>query len=199
MLDPREHDRASEELKLSGDGPLIYISMGTIFNDLPDFYRICLEAFGGTRFRVLIATGTKVDVSGLGPVPANIMLREHVSQLAVLKRAGLFITHGGMNSTSEALANGVPLLVFPQHGDQHLVAARVVELGAGLRLAAPDISPEALRVLAERVVDEAGFAVAARSIAASFAQGGGAGAAADAILEFAAPLEPVAMEVSSEA
>jgi MGT family glycosyltransferase len=117
----------------------------------------------------------------------------------VLKQAGLFITHGGMNSTSEALANGVPLLVFPQHGDQHLVAARVVELGAGLRLAPSDISPEGLRTLAERVLEEPGFAAAARSIAASFAQGGGAGAAAEAILAFTATLEPSAMEVSSEA
>jgi MGT family glycosyltransferase len=199
MLDPREHDRASEELKLSGDGPLIYISMGTIFNDLPDFYRICLEAFGGTRLRVLIATGTKVDVSALGLAPANITLREHVPQLAVLKHAGLFITHGGMNSASEALANGVPLLVFPQHGDQHLVAARVVELGAGLRLGPSDISPDGLRTLAERVVEEPGFATAARSIAASFAQGGGAGTAADAILAFTTTLESSAMEVSSEA
>jgi MGT family glycosyltransferase len=199
MLNPREHDRGLEEAELAGDGPLIYISLGTIFNALPKFYHACLEAFGGTQCRVLIATGAKVDIGALGPVPANIALREHVPQLAVLKRAALFITHGGMNSTSEALANGVPLLVFPQHGDQHLVAARVVELGAGLRLAPPDISPEALRALAERVLEEPGFAAAARRIAASFAQAGGAEAAADAILAFTATLEPSAMAGSRQA
>ena len=30
--------------------PLLYISMGTIFNALPEFYRACFEAFGGAHY-----------------------------------------------------------------------------------------------------------------------------------------------------
>jgi UDP:flavonoid glycosyltransferase YjiC (YdhE family) len=52
----------------------------------------------------------------------------------VLRRADLFITHGGFNSVQEGLVAGVPLLLFPQMQEQVFNAERVSELGAGLRL-----------------------------------------------------------------
>ena len=186
MLDfDRQDAITDEQLQLSGEGPLIYVSMGTIFNDQPGFYRACLEAYADAPFRVLISIGDKVDRSMLGPVPRNIQLREYVPQLAVLKQASLFITHGGMNSVSEALANAVPLLVFPQHGDQHLVAAQVERTGAGLRLSPSDITAQRLRELSDSVLLEPRFAAGARLVAEAFARCGGASAAVDAILAFA--------------
>ena len=161
--------------------PLLYISMGTIFNDLPAFYRTCFEAFGGAECRVLMTTG-KVDPAALGTVPANFELREFVPQVEVLSRASAFLTHDGMNSVSEALWHEVPLLVFPQHGDQHLVAARVAELGAGLTLRPPDIEPGKLREMAGRVMSDPAFREGARQIAASFRAAGGPAHAADEIL-----------------
>ena len=89
-----------------------------------------------------------------------------------------------MNSASEALWHAVPLLVFPQHGDQHLVAARVEELGAGLALRPPDIEPGRLRAMAERVLREPAFGAGARRIADSFHAAGGPRRAADEILSW---------------
>lgn len=161
--------------------PLLYISMGTIFNDLPRFYRSCFEAFGGTEYRVLMTTG-KADVASLGAAPGNFELHEFVPQLQVLSQASLFLTHGGMNSVSEALWHEVPLLVFPQHGDQHLVAARVAELGAGLAFGPTDIEPRKLKEAADRVLAEPAFRDGARRIAASFHDAGGPCRAAREIL-----------------
>lgn len=175
---------ADEILPLRRDLPLIYISLGTIYNDRPDFYRACIEAYGDGPFSVLIATGNKVDPASLGKIPENILLRERVPQLDVLRQASLFVTHGGMNSASEALASGVPLLIFPQHGDQHLVAGRVVEIGAGLRISPLDMGPNRLRALTETVLHTPSFAASAREIAVQFARCGGAQAAADAVMEF---------------
>src|ERR1019366_8543763 len=73
-----------------------------------------LTPFGGAEYRVMMATG-KVDRAALGAAPENFELREFVPQLQVLSQASLFVTHGGMNSVSEALWHEVPLLVFPQH------------------------------------------------------------------------------------
>jgi MGT family glycosyltransferase len=166
----------------TGDSrPLLYISMGTIFNELPQFYRACFEAFGGTRYRVLMATG-KVDPASLGTAPENFQVREFVPQLEVLAEASLFLTHGGMNSVSEALWNEVPLVVFPQHGDQHLVAARVAELGAGLVLRPADVTPDRLEEMADRVSGEAAFREGARRIADSFRAAGGPRRAAEEII-----------------
>jgi len=161
--------------------PLLYISMGTIFNQLPGFYRACFEAFGGGEYRVLMSTG-KVDPASFGTAPPNFELREFVPQLEALSHASLFLTHGGMNSVSEALWHEVPLLVFPQHGDQHLVAARVEELGAGLTLRPQDIEPGKLREMAGRVGRDPAFRAGARQIAESFRVAGGPARAAEEIL-----------------
>jgi MGT family glycosyltransferase len=186
MLDPHRMNLSADDVaQFAGDLSLVYVSLGTIFNDRLEFYRTCLTAFAGAPFRVLISTGSKVDRLALGPPSENILLREHVPQLEVLKLANLFITHGGMNSVSEALAFGVPLLVFPQHGDQHLVAARVAELGAGLPLGGSDLSAQKLRAMTEMLLREPRFAASASAIAAQSARSGGALAAADALMEFA--------------
>ena len=57
-----------------------------------------------------------------------------LDQMAVLQIADVFITHRGMNSVSEALYNGIPLVLFPQTPEQRGVANRVKELGAGIFL-----------------------------------------------------------------
>jgi MGT family glycosyltransferase len=168
-----------------GDGPLIYISLGTIFNQQVEFYRTCFGAFGDSRFRVVLSIGAKVDRELLGPAPDNFVVREFVPQLSVLEKASLFITHAGMNSASEALWHGVPLLMFPQHGDQYLVAARVSELGAGLTLTPDDAQPRRLRELADRVIQDGSFRAEARRIGDSFRAAGGYRRAADEILAFA--------------
>ena len=54
--------------------------------------------------------------------------------MSVLSIADVFITHCGMNSTSEALYYEVPLIMFPQTPEQGAVARRVEELGAGIKL-----------------------------------------------------------------
>jgi UDP:flavonoid glycosyltransferase YjiC (YdhE family) len=166
--------------------PLIYMSLGTIFNDRPDFYRACFAALADGPWQVIASVGRQVNRDDLGPIPANVTVRDYVWQLDVLPRASLCITHGGMNTTNEALWFGLPLLVCPQHGDQHLVAARVAELGAGLHLTPPDIQPARLRELVTRVLSDPAFKREADKIAASFRAAGGVVRAADAIMAYVA-------------
>jgi MGT family glycosyltransferase len=181
---PRTEDAGDLDLQSLGSGPLIYISMGTIFNEQPRFYRNCIEALGGSPYRVVMSIGAGVDRAALGDIPANFMVRESAPQLKVLEQASLFLTHGGMNSTSEALWHEVPLLVFPQHGDQHIVAARVAELGAGVRLLPADVEPARLRELVDHVANDGECRQNAHKIAESFQAAGGYRRAADEILAF---------------
>ncbi len=49
-------------------------------------------------------------------------------------KTDVFVTHSGMNSVNESLYYGVPMVLFPQHSEQRMVAKRVVHLGAGIML-----------------------------------------------------------------
>jgi MGT family glycosyltransferase len=113
-----------------------------------------------------------------------------VPQLAVLAHASAVITHGGMNTVNEALWFGVPMLVYPQRGDQHLVASRVEELGAGLR--ATEITPLTLRRSVARLLDEPGFRASASRLGRTLHEAGGAVRAADVILSFVSSREVTA-------
>jgi len=102
-----------------------------------------------------------------------------VDQIAVLEKADAFLTHCGMNSVSEALYFGVPLLMLPKTKEQAGVAERVRQLGAGILLEDP--SQEAIRHGMERLLKEPAFRKNAQTVAASFRNCGGSRAAADKI------------------
>lgn len=114
---------------------LIYISLGTIANGNKEFYQKCFKALGDRNdLKVIISIGNTINTKELGVIPQNFEVYNYVPQLKILKQVDLFITHGGMNSTSEGLYNNIPLIIVPQFGDQALVAKRVEKLGAGIAL-----------------------------------------------------------------
>ena len=88
----------------------------------------------------------------LGTIPRNFIVQEFVPQLELLQRTALFITHGGMNSVSEALYYGVPLVVIPQSADQNLVGQRIEQLGAGKALRRTSVTAQRLRSVAEDIL-----------------------------------------------
>ncbi|HEX7714512.1 MAG TPA: glycosyltransferase [Bacillota bacterium] len=104
------------------NGKLIYISLGTLYNKNLDFYKKCLKIFTNTSYRVIMSIGNSISLSALGSIPDNIIVKNHVSQINVLKQADVFISHGGMNSVNEALYFGVKLILMPQAVDQYATA-----------------------------------------------------------------------------
>lgn len=120
--------------------PIIYVSMGTVFNnENSHLFKILIE---GCRkfsddYAIIISTGDEKTYEKYAHIYTNdnILLIPHTPQVEILKRAHLFITHAGMNSVSEAMNYGVPIICIPLSGDQPFVAWRVAdELGMGIRL-----------------------------------------------------------------
>ena len=146
----------------------VYISMGTV-NQNREFYRNCISVLGKTDYQVILSMGTNTDQ--FDALPDNIEIYESVDQMAVLKIADAFITHCGMNSASEGLYFGVPLILFPQTSEQDAVAGRAEELGAGLRL--KSISEEDVLGAVMRVLDDESFRQGARKVSESFKKSGG--------------------------
>ena len=164
-----------------GDQPLIYISLGTVFNARPDFYRLCFDAFAASEFRVVLAIGDRTDPQLLGELPGNFIVRPTVPQLEILRRATLFITHGGMNSVNEGLAFDVPLLLIPQGADQFLIARRIQQLGAGKTFGREKVSAKSLRNAAETILRDPAYRQQSARLGASLRAAGSPQVAADAI------------------
>ena len=114
--------------------PLVYVSLGTVINDRPGFYRTCMTTVQDMPIDLLISCGKAFDPAQLGELPPNVRVEPYVDQMDVLSRASLFVTHCGMNSASEGMYMGVPLLLFPLTAEQRAVARRVAEVGAGVPL-----------------------------------------------------------------
>ncbi len=162
---------------------LIYVSLGTLNNDDAAFFRMCIEALAGSDDFVIMSTGKRISPESFGTLPENVSIQAWVPQTEVLRRAALFITHGGLNSLHDGLYCGVPLLLVPQQVEQLMNAMRVVELGAGLMLKKGQVSVHTIRDSAARPLTESQFAVSASRIGDTFRAAGGVRRAADEIEE----------------
>ena len=155
------------------DEKVIFISMGTVFNEQPELYEKCFEAFKDVEATVVLVVGKKINISQFENIPDNFKLYNYVPQLEVLQHADVFVTHGGMNSSSEALYYGVPLVVIPVTGDQPLVAKRVNEVGAGIRLNRKELTSELLRESVKKVMNDVTFKENSRKVGESLRKAGG--------------------------
>lgn len=172
------------QLKDTEDNKLIYISMGTVINNCIDFYNKCLDAFKETGYQVVMSIGNKTELSSLKEIPGNFVVRSYVPQLEVLKHADVFISHGGLNSVSEALYYGVPVIAIPMSNDQPAVAKRVSELGAGLELNIADITPDLLLQTVNTICSDMSFQEHSIALGETFRQAGGYKLAVEKIIDF---------------
>lgn len=137
-----------------GDRKLIYISLGSVNTDFVNFYKTCISAFRDTNFHVYMSIGRKCDVSQLGEIPSNFVIKSFLPQLAILKRADAFITHAGFNSVNEAMYFGVPMLALPMVNDQQMVAKRLASMQLGLIENIRELSPEILKSKMEILISD---------------------------------------------
>lgn len=164
---------------------IIYISMGTVFNQAVDFYKLCFEAFGrNTDYTIVMSIGNKVQIDDLGEIPHNFIVKNYVPQTDILKYTKIFITHGGMNSAHEGLYYGVPLIVIPQSADQPMIAEQVINIGAGIKLQMQGLTATELREAVERVLTLPSFKKAVAAIRDSFRISGGSPQAVDEIFQW---------------
>lgn len=143
------------EPKKNEERPLVYISMGTIINDRPDFYHKCMDALKDMNVEVIISCGNSIDIKKLGELPENVKAYPYVNQLDILSKASAFISHCGMNSVSESLYMAAPIVLYPQTNEQRAVARRVKEIGAGVML--EDDSVEGIKNAVKEIIDNKSY------------------------------------------
>jgi MGT family glycosyltransferase len=187
-IDPDTHSRDLDgELAahLDGPDPVVLVSLGTLHAGSDVFFRTCFDVLADLPARVLLAVGSHTDPTRLGPPPANTLVRASVPQLDVLRRSTVFVTHGGMNSTLEGLANGVPLVVIPQQVEQLVIGQAVAGRGAGVvlrhNLSNRPVPPAELRAAVEQTLTDPSRRASAKALADTVGEGGGAPAGVEVI------------------
>ena len=140
------YDRGHEKFEIDKKGmPVIYISLGTVIKGATGFFTRCIQAFEKEDVTVMLSVGKQFNIRKLGKVPDNFHVYQTVPQLSVLEQADVFVTHGGMNSVSESLVCGVPMVVIPFMADQPTNARRIEELGLGKRLDYKEVNSDLLK------------------------------------------------------
>jgi len=171
---------ATEKIEKKRD-KLIYISMGTVNNDMMPFYKTCISALANTDYQVIMSVGNLVSIEEFGDLPENISVYSHVDQIAVLEKADVFVSHCGMNSVSESLYFEVPLVMLPQTQEQKGVAERVLELKAGIKL--DKLDGASVLSAVNKIFSDSVYKKNAKKIAEGFKNSSGAKGAADKIIK----------------
>jgi MGT family glycosyltransferase len=113
------------------DSALIYLSLGSLGGADVELMRRLVDVLGRTKHRYVVSKGPMGDLIEL---PDNMVGASIVPQTKVIPQVDLVITHGGNNTTTEALHFGKPMVVLPLFWDQYDNAQRMHELGLGVRL-----------------------------------------------------------------
>jgi len=148
---------------------------------------------------LVVATGKQEDALVGLQVPQNAVCVPSFPQVDILRTGvDVFVTHGGQNSFTESIANGVPVVVCPGFGDQKVNSRRAVDLGVGLKVDRPhpvavgDAAAAASAYRSEvaksvlQVFSESAFQAAAMAYAERMRQAGGVAGAVEVILALAA-------------
>ena len=136
---------------------LIYLSLGSLGGaDLELMQRI-VDALATSRHRFVVSKGPQADKLTLA---TNMVGAQTVPQTTVIPQVDLVITHGGNNTTTEALHFGKPMILLPLFWDQYDNAQRMDELGFGIRLATYEFTAEELNAAVERLLADTELRVA---------------------------------------
>jgi zeaxanthin glucosyltransferase len=166
--------------RLTG-APLIYASMGTLQNGKEAVFRTILKAVERPGYQVVLSVGSMIAPESLETTRPDTIIVQRAPQLELLKLAMLCVTHAGLNTTLEALAQGVPLVAIPITNDQPGVAARILASGTGLFLPLAQMTSEGLKGLVDEVLGTASYREKALAMKAEIAKVDGLGMAADVI------------------
>jgi MGT family glycosyltransferase len=158
--------------RLDQDRPLIFCTLGSHCEDYEDsepFFRAVIAAMEKKPdWQLLLALGNPhADPADFQPVPPNVVLVNWAPQLAILERASIMMTHGGLGTVKECIYFGVPMIVFPVDWDQPENAARVSYHGLGVHGSIRSSAQQILHLI-ERVAGDSSFKARAESMGRTF-------------------------------
>jgi MGT family glycosyltransferase len=157
------------------DHPWVHVTEGTIHVQEPVVLRAAAAGLSHLPMQVIMTTGgnrapSEIDIGESAP---NVHLFRWVSHSELLPQTDVLVTTGGAGSVMAGLNAGVPMVVVPTEWDKPEVAQRVVESGAGIRIAPSKCTPQRLREAVEHLLSDSKYRENAYRLQWSFRRYGG--------------------------
>jgi MGT family glycosyltransferase len=134
-----------------GDGPLVYLSLGSLASGDVELMRKLVAALADSAHRVVVSKGPQHHELELAD---NMVGEEFLPQTSILPHVDVVITHGGNNTVTESLYFGKPMVLLPVFWDQYDNAQRMHETGFGIRLDTYAHEPVELTAAVERLLGD---------------------------------------------
>jgi hypothetical protein len=144
--------------------PLVYITLGTVFNDDLPLFLLAVEAAREIGIRVVVTLGPGNDPAVLGPQPSHVTVEQFIPQSELLPACAAVVSHAGSGTFLAALAAGVPQVLVPQAADQFLNAQAGEEGGVAIAVPRAEASVARVREALERVIGDDTFRGAAQRV-----------------------------------
>lgn len=145
--------------------PTVYVTLGTVMNDLAVF-RVLLDGLAGLDCNVVGTVGRNRDPQELGPLPTNARVERYIAQNLLLPRCDAVVSHAGSGATLGALAQGLPMLLVPQGADQFENAERCEAVGAAKRILPDELSADVVHAAVEELLADPSYRRSAGIVAA---------------------------------
>jgi MGT family glycosyltransferase len=151
-------------------------------NGQVDVFRTIVAALAKNKnLQLVLSIGDQVDPKQIGPVPNNAIVVKRAPQLELLKQAAVCITHAGLNTVLESLAQGVPQVAIPVTYDQPGVAARIAHKRTGVVTSLDKLTADHLAFLLNEVLTDPTYRENALKMQRAIAEANGLSVAADVI------------------
>lgn len=174
-----------EAFMQAGEPPIVF-TPGSANVHGQTFFTAAVEACCRMKRRALFLTEYPDQLPQ--PLPKDILHLRYVPLDAVLPRAAAFVHHGGVGSTSQALAAGIPQVIMPLAHDQFDNAARVTRLGVGTSLTVRQFSAARLASRLHDLISSQAVQSACRQCAERLKVRDGLSRSVDVLEEWVGPL-----------
>ena len=163
------------------DKPLIYASLGTLQNKVPEIFQCIAEAVAGLDVQLVMSLGNPNNKPSDYNLPDPAIVVSFAPHQKLIDRASLVITHAGMNTTLGALSSGVPIVAIPITNEQPGIASRIARTGSGEVLRLRNLTVSSLQAVIERVLTENSYKQNADRFQENICRAGGVRRAADIV------------------
>lgn len=181
----RKPRRAVWKKTVDNGKPIVLISENTASTD-DAFLKLCVEAFGDSRYHVVFSKGLHSPEISTSLLPSNFEINRTAYNRDILPFADVLLCQGGIGTTLESLYHGVPVVAIPPNPFTAEVAYRVAEMGLGVHVPECGLTPNRLREAIDRACFDEALRRQVKRMKDSLGRNPGAeaAAAADAIEEF---------------